>query len=61
MAMQTIGDMITEHDKRLIEEAKQKSWEYIREEEAETEEGRRILHDMAINGYHRDEWRAGIL
>lgn len=53
--------MITEHDKRLIEEAKQKSWEYIREEEAETEEGRRILHDMAINGYHRDEWRAGIL
>ena len=52
---------ITDHDKKLIEAAKHLSWDQIDEEKAETEEGRKILHKMIMDGYHREEWQAGIL
>jgi len=53
--------MLTEHDKKLIEQARHQRWEDIREEDAETEEGRDALHDIAIRKYHYDEYKAGIL
>lgn len=58
--------MMTEHDKKLIEEAvrlakKRDGWIYIDENEADTEEGRQELHNIASFAYHRDEYRAGLL
>lgn len=53
--------MLTEHDKALIEQARQMRWEDIDEDAAETEEGRAELHRIAISKYHYDEYKAGIL
>lgn len=53
--------MLTEHDKELIEQARHQWWEDIREEDAETEEGRAELHRIAISKYHYDEYKAGML
>lgn len=53
--------MLTEHDKELIEQARHQRWEDIREEDAETEEGRAELHRIAIRKYHYDEYKAGML
>ena len=52
---------MTEKDKRLIEDARHLSWDQIDEEKAETEEGRKILHKMIMDGYHQEEELAGIL
>ena len=52
---------MTEKDKRLIEDARHLSWDMINEDEAETEEGRKILHKMIMDGYHKEEELAGIL
>lgn len=53
--------MLTEHDKALIDQARQMLWEDIDEDAAETEEGRKALHDIAVSKYHYDEYKAGIL
>ena len=53
--------IMTEKDKRLIEDARHLSWDQIDEEKAETEEGRKILHKMIMDGYHQEEELAGIL
>jgi len=52
---------MTDHDKALVEKAKTQRWEDIEEDEAETEEGRKALHDIAIRKYHYDEYKAGML
>lgn len=53
--------VMTEKDKKLIEDARHLSWDRIDEDEAETEEGREILHKMIMDDYHREEALAGIL
>ena len=53
--------MMTEHDKALVEQARHMRWEDINEDDAETEEGKKALHDIAVRGYHYDEWKAGML
>lgn len=52
---------MTEKDKALVEKARHQRWEDIDEDAADTEEGRRALHDIAIRKYHYDEYKAGIL
>lgn len=52
---------MNDHDKRLVQQAIYKRWEEIDEDEAETEEGRRKLHEIAVRKYHQDEFRLGIL
>lgn len=52
---------MTDHDKALVERAKHLRWEEIEEDEAETEEGKQALHDIAVRKYHYDEYKAGIL
>ena len=49
---------MTQHDKRLIEEAKSLRWEEINEDAAETQEGRKELHRITMQKYHRDEFKA---
>ncbi len=53
--------MLTEHDKALIEQARHQRWEDIDEDAAETEEGRKALHDIAVSKYHYDEYKSGML
>lgn len=52
---------MTDHDKALVEKAKTQCWEDIDEDSAETEEGRKAIHDIAIRKYHYDEYKAGML
>ena len=52
---------MTEKDKALVEKARHQRWEDIDEDAADTEEGRRALHDIAIRKYHYDEYKAGML
>lgn len=52
---------MTEHDKRLLEEARHLRWEDIDESKAETEEGREELHRIIMSKYHRDEYKAGMI
>jgi len=52
---------MNKHDKRLVQEAMYKRWEEIDEDEAETEEGRQKLHEIAVRKYHQDEYLHGIL
>ena len=52
---------MNEHDKRLVQEAMYKRWEEIDEDEAETEERRQKLHEIAVRKYHQDEYLHGIL
>ena len=51
----------TPRDLELIKEAEDKCWEQINEYDADTEEGRKALHDIAIRKYHYDEARAGMI
>lgn len=52
---------MTEKDKALVEKARHQRWEDIDEDAADTEEGRKALHDIAIRKYHYDEYKAGML
>lgn len=52
---------MTEKDKALIEKAKRSYWAEIEPDEADTEEARKILHRIAVDGYHREEYQAGLL
>lgn len=49
---------MNEHDKELVEKAWRVSpydWSSIDENEAETEEGKRKLHDIMTYKYHMEE------
>ena len=46
---------MTEKDKRLVAQAKNKRWEDIDEDAAETTEGREALHKVAYDKYLREE------
>ena len=52
---------MTEKDKALIEKAKRSYWAEIEPDEADTVEARDILHRIAVDGYHREEFKAGML
>lgn len=55
---------LTPHDLALIEEARNKhyvDWADIDENAAETEEGRRRLHHIAMQKYHQEEAACGLL
>lgn len=53
--------LLTETDKVAIEKAKTQAWEDIDEDTAETEIGRRWVHDIATRKYHYEEARSGLL
>lgn len=55
-----IPSYLPESDKELIRQANDLSWEYIEPEEAISEQGRVILHDIAVSKYHRDECSCGM-
>lgn len=49
---------MTENDRRLIawaESLPYMDWPNIHPENADTEEGRKALHDIAVRMYHREE------
>lgn len=46
---------LPEHDRKLIDAAHRQRWEEIDEDAAETEEGKYVLHEIAIRKYHLDE------
>lgn len=52
---------LPEHDRKLIDAAHHQCWEDIEPDKAETEEGKNVLHAIAIRKYHIDEARAGML
>jgi len=52
---------MTKHDEILIQQAHNKPWEDINEDEAETTEGKETLHRIIINKYHLEEYKCGIL
>lgn len=61
---------MTEKDKELIEKAKLidknegcVDWYKVvdLEKEAESEEAKQFLHDMAVHMYHMEEYNAGLL
>lgn len=52
---------LPEHDQELIRKARGQRWEEINEDAAETEDARQILHDIAIQKYHREEYLLGVL
>lgn len=49
---------MTEHDKMLVAQARNKNWWEINESEAETKEGADALHQILMRDYHRDELRS---
>lgn len=56
--------MLTEKDKKLIEEAYKvpyTEWYLIDENAAETPEGKARLHSIASSKYHTEEYHAGLL
>ena len=52
--------LLTEKDKAAIERARATIWEDIDEDWAETEIGRKRVHDIVMRKYHHDEMKAGI-
>ena len=52
---------MTERDRALIELAKRSYWADIDPDAADTVEAHDILHRIAVDGYHREEFKAGIL
>lgn len=52
---------MTEKDKQLIEKARRSYWADINEDEADTEEAREILHRIAVDRYHYEEYKCGML
>lgn len=55
-----IPPYLPERDKELIRKANDQRWEDIEVEEAESEEARKILYDIAITKYHLDEFECGM-
>lgn len=53
--------LLSPKDKEAIAKAKAQRWEDIDENTAETEVGRRWLHDIAMRKYHTDEFNADML
>lgn len=53
--------MMSEHDKQLVERSKSMSYMDIREEDAESEEGRAMLHRIIMRDYHMEEYQARLL
>ncbi len=52
--------MMTDRDKDLVRAAQdQRDWTMIDEDSAETEEGKKELHSICMNLYHREEYAAG--
>lgn len=52
---------MTDKDKALIEKARRSYWADIDEDAADTEEAREILHRIAVDRYHYEEFKAGML
>lgn len=52
-----VPEHLPEHDQELIRAAHHQCWEEIEEDAAETEEGRNVLHAIAVRKYHIDEAR----
>lgn len=59
--MPDIPPWLPEHDQELIRQAQDKSWYDIKPDEAQSKEGKKILKQMAIRDYHREEARAGLI
>ena len=53
--------LLTEKDWAAIERAKRTPWEDIDENWAETEAGKREVHNIAIRKYHRSEVSSGMI
>ncbi|MBO4718991.1 MAG: hypothetical protein J5658_03855 [Prevotella sp.] len=51
---------VPEYDKELIRKANNQCWEDIEPDDAISEQGRIILHDIAVSKYHRDECSCGM-
>ena len=51
---------LTEKDKTAISKAHSTPWEEINEDWAETELGRKRIHDIAFKKYQRDLYAAGM-
>jgi len=56
-----VEKLLTEKDKEAIDKAKSQYWANIDEESAETEIGRKRLHDIKMRKYHDEEYEAGLL
>ena len=52
--------MMTARDEMLVRKARKTDWVLINEYEAETEEGRKALHDIIRSKYLREEYKAGL-
>lgn len=52
--------LLTERDKAAIQAARKQAWTEIDEDTAETEIGRRWVHEIAMEKYHLDEYRSGM-
>lgn len=53
---------LPEHDKKLIAKAlTERRWEDIDEDAAITEEGKKILHNIAVHAWHMEEGRLGMI
>lgn len=55
---------MTKHDQELVDWANSLhyiDWSLIDENAAETEEGKSILHHIAVSLYHREEASCGLL
>lgn len=53
--------LLTDRDRAAIDKARTQDWTEIDEDTAETEIGKRRLHEMAMWKYHRDEANAGMI
>lgn len=51
---------MSEKDERLVRQARNTDWVLIREEDAETEEGRAALHDIIMRKYYREMYSSGL-
>ena len=51
---------VPEMDKKLIREANNMDWMDIEPDDAISEQGRIILHDIAVSKYRYEEFRCGM-
>lgn len=59
-----VQEEMNEHDKKMVDKARSlhyTEWTKIHEEDAETIEGYKRLHDIATRLYHKEEARNGTL
>lgn len=52
--------LLTDRDREAISRARDCDWTEIDEDWAETELGRKELHDIIVTKYHDEEFRAGM-